>query len=236
MMTNAANGASTSIRDRVIDALMALADERDWDQIEIGDIAESAGITLLELRDLFPSKGAILGAFARRIDHTVLAAASDDLLGETDKDRIFDVLMRRFDALSPYKSALKRMAPAIARDPLSVAALNQVALNSMRFMLASAGIDTEGPLGLLKLQGSVVMFAKLLDVWFHDEDPGLSRTMAAMDEELKRGGMILNRLGDLGRMTAPLSNALHRAVEKGWQMASERHKAPHGNPDIDPSI
>jgi hypothetical protein len=128
------------------------------------------------------------------------------------------------------------MAPAIARDPLSVVALNQAALNSMRFMLASAGIDTEGPLGLLKLQGSVIMFAKLLDVWFHDEDPGLSRTMAAMDEELKLGGMILNRLGDLNRMTAPFSNALHRAAEKGWKMASERRKAPRGNPDIDPSI
>jgi AcrR family transcriptional regulator len=236
MMAKAANGASTSIRDRVIDALMALAAERDWDQIEIGNIAEATGITLVELRDAFPSKGAVLGAFARRIDHIVLAGASDDLLGETNKDRIFDVLMRRFDALSPYKSALKRMAPAIARDPLSVVALNQAALNSMRFMLASAGIDTEGPLGLLKLQGSVIMFAKLLDVWFHDEDPGLSRTMAAMDEELKLGGMILNRLGDLNRMTAPFSNALHRAAEKGWKMASERRKAPRGNPDIDPSI
>ena len=234
-MANSADGTGVSIRDRVIDALMAQAETRDWDQIEIGDIADEAGISLLELRDAFPSKGAILGGFARRIDHIVLAGASDDLLGETDKDRIFDVLMRRFDALSPYKNALKRMAPAIARDPLSITALNQGALNSMRFMLASAGIDTEGPMGLLKLQGAVLMFAKLLDVWFHDEDPGMSRTMAAMDEELKRGGMIINRLGDLCRMTAPLSNALHRMAEQGRHMAERRHP-PRGNPDLDPSI
>jgi len=224
-----------TVRDKVIDALMALAAERDWDQIEIGDIAEQAGISLAEFRDVFPSKGAILGGFARRIDHAVLAGATDDLADESDKDRLFDVLMRRFDALSPYKHALMRMTPSLMRDPISLAALNQVAVNSMRFMLASAGIDTEGPSGALKLQGSVLMFAKLLDVWFHDEDPGMSKTMAAMDAELARGRMLVSRLDDLCRLTAPLSGALHRAAERGWRMA-ERRSQPRGNPDIDPSI
>jgi AcrR family transcriptional regulator len=234
-MAKAAEISGGTTRDRVIDALMALAAERDWDQIEIGDIAEHAELSLAEFRDLFPSKGAILAAFARRIDHAVLAGDNEDLASESDKDRIFDVLMRRFDALSPYKEALKRMTPALSRDPLSLAALNQVAMNSMRFMLASAGIDTEGPMGLIKLQGSVLMFAKLLDVWYHDEDPGLSRTMAAMDTELKRGGMVISRLDDLCRLTAPLSGALHRAAERGFRMA-DRTSTPRGNPDLDPSI
>ncbi|NBQ40495.1 MAG: TetR/AcrR family transcriptional regulator [Alphaproteobacteria bacterium] len=234
-MAKAAEISGGSARDRVIDALMALATERDWDQIEIGDIAERADISLSEFRDLFPSKGAILGAFARRIDHAVLAGDNEDLALESDKDRIFDVLMRRFDALTPYKEALKRMTPALSRDPLSLAALNQVAMNSMRFMLASAGIDTEGPMGLIKLQGSVLMFAKLLDVWYQDEDPGLSRTMAAMDTELKRGGMVVSRLDDLCRLTAPLSGALHRIAERGFRMA-DRTPTSRGNPDLDPSI
>ncbi len=234
-MAKAAEISGGSARDRVIDALMALAAERDWDQIEIGDIAERADISLSEFRDLFPSKGAILGAFARRIDHAVLAGDNEDLALESDKDRIFDVLMRRFDVLTPYKEALKRMTPALSRDPLSLAALNQVAMNSMRFMLASAGIDTEGPMGLIKLQGSVLMFAKLLDVWYQDEDPGLSRTMAAMDTELKRCGMVVSRLDDLCRLTAPLSGALHRIAERGFRMA-DRTPTSRGNPDLDPSI
>jgi len=234
-MAKTAEISGHSARDRVIDALMALGAERDWDQIEIGDIAERADMSLGEFRDLFPSKGAILGAFARRIDHAVLAGDNADLALESDKDRIFDVLMRRFDALTPYKQALQRMTPALSRDPLSIAALNQVAMNSMRFMLAAAGIDTEGPMGLIKLQGSVLMFAKLLDVWYHDEDPGLSRTMAAMDTELKRGGMVISRLDDLCRLTAPLSGALHRVAERGLRMA-DRPPASRGNPDLDPSI
>ena len=54
----------------------ALAAERDWDQIELTDIADKASVTLLQLRDAFPSKGAILGGFARLIDKKVLSDSS----------------------------------------------------------------------------------------------------------------------------------------------------------------
>ncbi len=225
-----------STRDRIVDALMDLAAERDWDRIEISDIAERAGVTLLEFREAFPSKGAVLGSFNRRIDQLVLGDDDKSLVDESTRDRIFDVLMRRFDALSPYKHGLKRMAPSLARDPLTLAALNQAALNSMRFMLAAAGVDSEGPMGVIKLQGAVLAYAKVMDVWFRDEDPGLSRTMAALDEELKRGGMVINRLEDLERMTQPLSGALHRMFERGMAMAKKERGAPRSDADLDPSI
>ena len=225
-----------STRDRIVDALMELAAERDWDRIEISDVAERAGVTLLEFREAFPSKGAVLGSFNRRIDQLVLGDDDKSLSEESTRDRIFDVLMRRFDALSPYKYALKRMAPSLARDPLTLAALNQAALNSMRFMLAAAGVETEGPMGAFKLQGAVLAYAKVMDVWFRDEDPGLSRTMAALDEELKRGGMVINRLEDLERMTQPLSGALHRMFERGMAMAKKDRSVHRADADLDPSI
>lgn len=225
-----------SPRDRIVDALMALAADREWDQIEIADIAEEAGLTLAQFRDHFPSKGAILGSFNRRIDHVVLEGDDKSLAGESTRDRLFDVFMRRFDALEPYKAALKRMAPALARDPFALAALNQAALNSMRFMLASAGVETEHALGLLKVQGAVLLYARVLDVWLRDDDPGLSRTMAVLDEELKRGGMLVNRLEDVHRMTEPLSGALHRMVERGIASMKGRHKQPQADADLDPSI
>lgn len=42
-------------RKRAVDALMKLAAERPWDQIELPDIATEAGLTLAQLRGLFPS-------------------------------------------------------------------------------------------------------------------------------------------------------------------------------------
>ncbi len=177
---------SASPRDRIIDATMVLAAEHDWDAFDIREIAEAAGVTLAELRDAFPSKGAVLGGLARRVDRIVLDGTTDDLADEAARERLFDVLMRRLDALAPYKAGLRRARPDLARDPLSLAALNQLTVNSMRYMLAAAAIDTAGPMGALKAQGAALLWARVLDVWLDDDDPGLARTMAALDRELRR--------------------------------------------------
>ncbi len=97
-------------RERIVDALMALAAERPFGAITIRDIADKAGVSLADFRDLFPSKGAVLGAFSRRIDRIVLEGTNGDLAGESDKERLFDVLMPRIDALEPYGPALRSIA------------------------------------------------------------------------------------------------------------------------------
>ncbi|MGG6549167.1 UNVERIFIED_CONTAM: hypothetical protein NY100_27500, partial [Prevotella sp. 15_C9] len=41
-------------REAAVEALMRLAAEQPWNDIEVSDIAREAGLTLAELRDLFP--------------------------------------------------------------------------------------------------------------------------------------------------------------------------------------
>jgi AcrR family transcriptional regulator len=203
--------ASPPRREAVVEATMRLAADRPWNDIELPDIAQEAGISLADLRDLFPSKGAILGGFSRMIDRKVLEGASDDLAGEPARERVFDVMMRRFDAMTPYKAALRRIVWALRFDPLSLAALNQAGLNSQRYMLASVGISTEGPLGLLKVQGAVIVLANTMETWLEDDDPVQARTMARLDRELRRGERVLERAEDFRRLTAPF-RALGQAV------------------------
>jgi AcrR family transcriptional regulator len=198
-------------RKAAVEALMRLAAERDWDEIELYDIAHEAGLELAALRGLFPSKGAMLAGFARMMDDIVLAGDGTDLSAEPAKERLFDIMMRRLDAMTPYKAALKRIKPAAMRDPLGLAALNGVALNSWRYMLASARIPTGDGMGMLRLQGTVLLFSRVVDVWLHDDDPALSKTMAALDRGLDRGGKMLARAEDVHRLTAPL-RGLARAM------------------------
>lgn len=183
---------------------MRLAADRPWNDIELTDIAREAGLTLSEMRDLFPSKGAILDGFTRMIDRQVIDGTTEDLLGEPARERVFDVVMRRFDAMAPYRPALRRIYWALRTDLASVAALNRSALNSARYMLAAAGVPTEGPLGFVKLQGLVVAQANLMETWFEDDDPTQAKTMARLDRELQRGERLLERADDLRRLTAPL--------------------------------
>ena len=211
----AVEARSASPRDRIIDATMVLAAEHDWDAFDIREIAEAAGVSLAELRDAYPSKGAVLGGLARRIDRIVLDGTGDDLADEPARERLFDVLMRRLDALAPYKAGLRRLRPDVARDPLSLAALNQLTVNSMRYMLAAAAIDTAGPMGALKAQGAALLWARVLDAWLDDDDPGLARTMAVLDKELRRAGQFVGGLNDLCRITAPFRAVFDRAAARG---------------------
>lgn len=191
-------------RKAIVEALLELAGEREWDDITISDVATRANLSLSTFREYFPSKGAILSVFFRQIDKTVLDAAGDDLVGEPAKERLFDVLMRRLDALTPYKLGVEGIYDWTRRDPIAAAAINRLSVNSMRFMLEAAGIDSEGPVGAVKLQGLALAFGRVLPVWFRDKDADLAETMAALDRELTRGERFVARAEDLGRLAAPL--------------------------------
>jgi AcrR family transcriptional regulator len=214
-------------RNAIIDALLELAGERNWEDITISDVAARANISLATFRDYFASKGAVLAAFSRRIDHIVLDGTSDEMAGEPIKERLFDVLMRRLDALRPYKLGLEGIYDWTRRDPLAAAAMNRVVVNSMRFMLEAAGVDSEGPIGAFKLQGLALAWGRVLRVWFYDDDPGLASTMAALDRELTRGGTLVSRAEDLNRLVSPLLSLARSLFERRPSRKSaprERHK------------
>lgn len=214
MVKAATPKASFDKRDAVIEALMALAATHPWDEISLPAIAGKAEVSLADLRDLFPSKGAILGGFARKIDRIVLDGTGEDMAGEPTRERVLDVMMRRFDALTPYKDAIREIGRSVSRDPLSLAALNQVALNSWRYMLAAADVDTEGSLGMVRVQGAALVFARATGTWLNDDEPGLPKTMAVVDTELKRGESIMARAEDVHRFTAPLRGMMQAVMER----------------------
>lgn len=222
-----------SPRDAIIDALLELAAEREWHDISVSQVAERAGVSLADFRDAFPSKGAVLGGFSRRIDGIVLRQVSDDLKDETAKERLFDILMRRLDAMAPYRLGLQGVADWVRRDPLAAAALNRVVVNSMRFMLEAAGIDTEGQAGALKIQGLVLAWGRVLTVWFKDEDPGLAATMAALDRELSRGETLAARVDDLDRLATPFRLIAQGVLNAGRRMAGkERSEGGAGSDPV----
>jgi AcrR family transcriptional regulator len=236
MATDTATATATpaQLRNRIIDALMELAGERAFEDITINDIARRAEITLAQFRDHFPSKGAVLAGFTKRIDRIVLEGTSDDLIGEPAKDRLFDVLMRRLDAMAPYKRGLEGIMDWVRRDPLSAAALNREVVNAMRFMLEAAEIDSDGTVGAIKLQGLALAWTRVLDVWLHDHDPDQSRTMAALDRELTRGGQIVARVEDLNRLATPLRSLARVALDVPRSLGERvRHRAERRDDDVE---
>lgn len=217
-------------RARAVDALMALAGEQDWHAITLDAIADRAGLSLADLRDLFPSKGAMLGGFIRRIDRIVLDGHAEDLADQPTRDRVLDLMLRRFDALRPYRGALRTIHKAFRSDALGLIALNQQALNSWRYLLASIGIETEGPLGFVRLQGAILVFGRVFPVFLADEAEDLPRTMAALDREIQRGEWVMRRTEGLDRLMAPF-RGFCRATREARQDLRERARCPEKTPD-----
>ena len=63
----------------------------------------AVGLTLAAAYEAYPSKAAILTGIGRDIDARLFASLEDDPLDGSPKDRLFDLLMRRFDALNDHR-------------------------------------------------------------------------------------------------------------------------------------
>ena len=173
-------------RTRIIEQAMALAAERGWRELSLVDVAEAAGLPLSQVYAEFRSKQEILAGFSRMIDGQVLAEGAAEAEDGPARDRIFDVLMRRFDALSPYREALGHIAYDQLRDPLAALAGGRQLRRSMALMLETARIGSDGLRGALRVQGLIAVYLATLRVWLRDESTDMAKTMAALDGYLRR--------------------------------------------------
>jgi len=196
--------ASGSDRDKIIAAFLELLAAKRIEQIGFAEIAEAAGVPLPQLRNEFASTLAILAAHIKSVDRAVLGADLTDVEEEPPRERLFDVLMRRLEILKPHREAVASLLHSARRNPPLALALNAMAVRSQQWMLAAAGISASGPRGMLRAQGLAALFGGVLRTWINDEDPGLARTMAALDRALGRGQRFAGLLDDLCRIPARL--------------------------------
>ena len=146
-----------SPRERIVEAFMRLLAEHPIERIGLAEIAERAGVTLAELRGEFASPLAVLAAHAKELDRKVLAEIDPDMEEESPRERLFDVLMRRIELLSPHKEAVRSLLRSARRDPPLALALNAMAVRSQQWMLTAAGIGASGPKGMVRAQAAHVI-------------------------------------------------------------------------------
>ena len=180
-------GGDKPARERIIDAFMRLLANKAIERIGFAEIAREAGVALPDLRGAFDSTLAILAAQMKETDRAVLAGIDTAMAEEPPRERLFDVLMRRLEVLAPQKAAVRSLVGSALRNPPLALALNGLSVRSQQWMLTAADIGAAGPRGMMRAQGLALLFAQVLRVWVDDDDPGLARTMAALDRALARG-------------------------------------------------
>jgi ubiquinone biosynthesis protein COQ9 len=223
-----------SKRNRAIQAALELAAEGGWKAVTFPAIGERTGLSLADLRRDFTCRTDILRAFQAEIDAEVLAKAKPATPEQSPRDRVFDIVMTRFEAMTPYKPVLRRISADLCCHPIEAAQLLPSSLASQYWMLAGAGAKIEGPGAGLRVAGLAAIYAKVFRVWLDDSSPGLDRTMAALDRRLKNGEQWLTSVeaacGSLCRLACGF-------VPRGWKRrdSSEAAAEPTGGASANPA-
>ncbi len=176
----------TSSKEAALDAFLRIVADKGYAGVALRDVAEAAGLTLAELYRLYPDKAALVAAFLGRIDAEVLAGApAHGDPDETARDRLFDAMMRRYDALKPHRAALRSIRTAATRDPVLALAVGPALRRSMAAVLEAAAVPSDGIAGALRQKGLLAINLAVARTFERDESADLSKTMAALDGRLK---------------------------------------------------
>ena len=182
----------TDQRVEFFTAVMALAATAGWRRLSLAEIADAAGLSLAELQKNYGGKSRILGAFADFIDEQVLGETTED---GSPRDRLFDVLMRRFDTLAPYKEGLAVILREGGGGGVCAAICGgQRLLRSMAWSLEAAGIGSAGIVGIIRTKGLALVYAGAFLTWLRDDTEDMSRTMATLDRNLAQAERLANGL------------------------------------------
>ncbi|MFC0409568.1 TetR family transcriptional regulator [Roseomonas elaeocarpi] len=205
----------------VLDALWRVVAERGWHGVTFRLIAEESGQPLDALRTRYPTPHALLAAHARAVDAAVLTGTMANQ-GGTARDRIFDLLMRRFDALAPHREGIVRFQRDLRQHPMLALSLSPMLMASMAWMLEGAEVDTSGLKGAMRVQGLAGVWIAASRAWADDTTVDLGPTMAALDRALDRAEQVARTLrlddGDLGTapaMDEPLADPFDAPPEDG---------------------
>ena len=220
---------------RIEDALFDLLATTDFGNIRLGDLAAKADVSLADLRRAYESPLDVLSGFARRIDVAVLEGIDPAMAGEPVKDRLFDAAMRRFDLLAPHRAGLAGLERSARRDPRLALHLARMVVGSQAWLLEASGVSAAGPRGRAKAVAMAAALARVVPVFLAEAEPGLPKTMAALDGALDRLGRVAERVGKAERAATWMVERC-RSIRRGTRPAAEAPAAEPPAEPIDPSI
>jgi AcrR family transcriptional regulator len=167
-------------------AAFELIAEDGWDGLSFAVLARRTGAPVAEVYRQLPTRGAVLRLLNRRIDQAMLEVDEAELVGLPPRDRAFELLMRRLEALQPFRPGLERLARVARRDPCVVLLTLCRLDRSLAWLQDVAGLPRHGLRARIARRALGAAYLQTLRVWFEDDAADLGRTMAELDKQLRR--------------------------------------------------
>jgi hypothetical protein len=180
---------------RILGAVLAIAAEGGWRDASPADIADRAKLDIAEVCALAPTKVALTSLLIDAVDRRVMAGGPVEA-EDAIRHRLFDLLMRRFDALNENRDGVLAFLREGWRDPMAALVAAPRLMRSMAMTLEVAGLSTNGLRGLARINGLAAVYGYAARTWLTDDSPDMAATMAALDKALAMAGLIGERLAN----------------------------------------
>jgi len=182
--------AKPTLNDRIILAALSVAAKRPWHEVTLDRVAKAGKLSLAATSAVFASTDAIPPAIVGFIDAETTANIGAFDRDASPRERLFEILMARFDVLQAHRQGLLAIAEACRKSPALGLAVIQRQWQGMRTMLQLAGIEPDAP----QIIGLLALYHHVLRHWEHDTSPDMAKTMATLDRSLAHAETVMAAL------------------------------------------
>ncbi|MFY9287636.1 MAG: TetR family transcriptional regulator [Alphaproteobacteria bacterium] len=189
----------TQLENKIAKAALQLLAKNSWQALTLEQIAKAAKVSTQKIKKTFSHKNDLLPAFIRYMDQETASHISKPSLRAPPHDRLFDVLMTRFEILQKHRTAILKLADEVKRDPSLLRLTLPTEIKAMQKVLHLAGLHEEGPQELIATTGLLALYGIVLCTWQNDQTHDLSKTMATLDRHLRYAGKIADIIFRLGQ-------------------------------------
>jgi len=189
--------------DRIVDAGLAEAAALGWRNVSMSAVAARAGLPLVAVLMAAPTRAHLVAKIFDRLDARMLEGLSARVDADSVRDRLFEVAMKRFDAMNTNRDGMRAVVAGARFDAPALGVALCRADRSAAMMLSAAGVSPDGLFGCARIQGLKVVLACALKAWLDDDSADLAKTMAALDRALERAESLVRFRGFGRSQTEP---------------------------------
>ena len=192
--------SNTELRNQLFEQFSKTVLESGWRDLSCADIATRSGVEVKMAFVEYSNRYAYVTELVRRIDYAMLDAYDKEIADEPTRERLFDAIMSRFEAMQQYRDLVIALTKAARCDPMLSLHLMALSRLTADWIMDVSHISPSGLGGQIRSKGALVAYARAFSVWLGDESEDLSKTMACLDKTLKSGEKALRRAEKLARV------------------------------------
>ena len=169
---------------KIIEESFLFIDKIGWKEFSIERFAEENNYKTSEVKNFISNKNDLLIEFSKMIDEKVELNINIEEFENSDvKDNIFELIMMRFDAMTPFKGGLKKIINEI-KSPIILKEISQNILVSIGFYLEFSNAYDDTIFDVIKKKSLFLIYSYCFKVWLNDDSKELSKTMSELDRLL----------------------------------------------------